>query len=245
MRDSKKLFIAGLMGSGTTVVQRLLLLLEFGSGIAPYVESWQDPNGVRKWRGRFRKRFPDTTRERIREWVNSYCKQDWFIEKTPTRYTHFLALQELFGEETCFIVVQRDPVQILGGRARTRVHYAIKAGEILTSEHVLVRDKEFAAMWKGKFEGMLRFDRRLRPRLARFQYVRYEDLCDHPCEVAHQILQFLGVSLPQDRIEGVCQQLNIYTRHMHTVDHLQRSLLRSAGKLARQWKYPIPKALSV
>jgi len=223
MYDINKLFIGGLTSSGTTVVYQTLKELGFAFSTGKFEEGQRDPKHP-DFMGKdylLVDEFNSLQKKKVLRWLNGYKKfqnnKQWFIEKTPRHFACFVAIQDLFDSNSSFIVLKRDPFQIIAS--------AIKRWN---SEMVLI---------EKRLKSMIKFHNNQIDKIDNFIYVKYEDFCDNPIEELNNILSFLNIDINEDKIVKICNRSKIKIKHLHKTPKLSSKAQLRCEQLYRLWEY--------
>lgn len=229
---TKALSIGGMITTGTSRLKTALMACEFATTTGKYEDGRNDPDCPSPWaEGNLDPAYPAS--EAFQAWVESYCRGPWFIEKTPERYLHFLAIQKRLGpNRSFFLMMQRDPYQALARiQRRCPERYGLgpchPPGRILADDPGLIR----------RLRQAIDFHERLRPHLQHFRYVRYEELCADPEGTLSAILGFLGVGAAPRALERAARLANHDIRRYPIAIEAER-LREAANRLCRYWGYP-------
>ena len=227
---STHLFIAGLPSSGTTAVKDALAALRFASVVGPFQDGSDDKRYPKCVVEPIDGRYTTEQELAIKKWLARYDKGGWVIEKTPSHYRSFVALQTIFPE-AYFICLQRNPFHIICSQRRRWDGYG-------TTDKVTFQrfDKE-STRTIAKLKLMLDFIDTIAPNLNRFSWVRYEELCHSPQRVIRQIMKFLDVRVSDRQITRAAKSVK---RNPRTYNPDMRKATRTrqvTNKLYRIWKY--------
>lgn len=226
----KKVFIGGLPSSGTTVFAQTLW--EFGFAQGPtYGDNFEglfDPacpdvlkyheNQEPVWR--HVAQFEPEDAEVVRAWIDSYDGgSGCFMEKSPPHLTKFQALQRLYGDDAYFIVMQRDPLQVIRSRKKRNPGLSSTVATLFLRQTL-----HFHTQWRHD--------------LGNFLYLRYEDFCEQPGRVLDEVFAFLGLPQPGEKVAAVCAKMEIWLKHRHEDwPDFKPQVFYLAGVLANEWGY--------
>ena len=212
----KKIFIGGLDSSGTTITLNTILSLGFATGTGKFREGQHDPNHP-KALYKFTDSFDNKDKLQIDSWINNFCdkKTKYFIEKTPGHFACFPALYEMYGKDAHFIMLKRNPHDVVSSATRRwgpqdKERYGVIFERVIQVDHIMVG-------------------------LDNFQYLKYEDLCNHPFVSIKKCLGNIGIFFDDDILYKKVRKMNISKKNTYSESkHLE---IKNIDILAKKWGY--------
>ena len=240
----KWIFIVGCYGSGTTLLARMLAahpkvgaLPEEGQILTDQLPMPKQFGLGRRWALRpelfqLDENSPDSARAEMikRQWANhfNHPKRPILVEKSVPNAARICWLNKHF-QPACFIAVIRSP-------------YAVAAS--IRQHQPACSLEEAARQWRVSNEIMLRdLDQ-----VKRHYLIKYEELTENPHRIWQQILDFIGLDIPEWDISVRTFQVNRHTdritnmnvRHLKWLTERDMDLItQRSGPLLDQFGYRI------
>ena len=222
-----KIFVGGFPASGTSIIYKTLLNTNLFKTTGKYIEGQKDPNYPTILRGEYKIKpvdfYKEEDCENIRKWLSTYHENndDMFIEKCPRHFLYFNLLQNLYPQDTYFILIKRNP-------------YDIKYSQIVNKKWGTY-DPEIECTWR-KLEIMINFMEDIIPKLDNILIVEYENFTKNPEKELKNILKYLGINnIENTIIKNACQ--DVKESKKYPLLKFTKDTKINLDKLCQLWNY--------